>query len=213
MAARRVLQAARARCDRSQIHQHHWRQARFGSQQPHRRLHRQLADRFDSCDVGKWLCIGAWNGPGIISSSVAANHGEMIGFAEASTLFTTFPATFAGQSIDNTSIVARLTAAGDTNLDGMVNTVDFTTLASHFNSADAPWSSGDLNYDGRVNAADFALLAENYGQSASASQPPDAVALLAMQTPSAAPVPAQPANIFSDDPVGDPLDRPIDSLI
>src|SRR5678815_5295334 len=66
--------------------------------------------------------FGGWNGVNGISSSVAAlGTNTSIGFAEATELFTVFPATFAGRSVDNTSLLLKYTYNGDANLDGTVN--------------------------------------------------------------------------------------------
>jgi autotransporter-associated beta strand protein len=64
----------------------------------------------------------------------------------------------------NTEVVVGYTYFGDANLDGTVNTVDFTTLASHFNSTSENWELGDFNYDGNVNALDFNAIASNFGK-------------------------------------------------
>ena len=109
---------------------------------------------------------GGWLGTGGIHSSSAALFGNgrtAIGAAEASELFSTFPATFAGQAVDNTSILLKYTAYGDTNLDGQVNLSDFNRLASNFGQSGRRWAHGDLNYDGTVNLADFNRLTANFG--------------------------------------------------
>jgi hypothetical protein len=71
----------------------------------------------------------AWNGTGGITSAsqrpLRLLPETAIGYAEATDLFTTFPATFSGRSVDSTSILIRYTAAGDANLNGSVDTVDF----------------------------------------------------------------------------------------
>jgi hypothetical protein len=54
--------------------------------------------------------------------------------------------------------------AGDDNLDGVVNTADFTALSADFNATGANWLGGDFNGDGKVNALDFNALATNFGQ-------------------------------------------------
>ena len=54
---------------------------------------------------------------------------------------------------------------GDVNDDAMINSGDFATLASHFNSSGQSWTSGDFTGDGIVNALDFNALAKNYGTS------------------------------------------------
>jgi hypothetical protein len=108
---------------------------------------------------------GSWNGNGITSSAATSNaaHPTGLGYAEASALNL---GTFSTQSVDNTTVLVRYTLLGDTNLDGVVNAIDFNALAAEFNRAGALWSDGDVNYDGRVNALDFNLLAANFGQPA-----------------------------------------------
>jgi hypothetical protein len=112
---------------------------------------------------------GAWNGTGIISSAAAAQPNTGIGFADATDLFGTFPATFKGQTIDNTSILLSYTLNGDTDLNGTVNLADFNRLAANFGGSAKRWSQGDFDYNGTVNLADFNKLAANFGRSAAAS--------------------------------------------
>jgi hypothetical protein len=64
------------------------------------------------------------------------------------------------------SLLASAAFSGDANLDGVVNTVDFTTLAANFNDSTANWLQGDFNGDGIVNAIDFSTLASNFGSGA-----------------------------------------------
>ena len=106
---------------------------------------------------------GSWNGSGIRSSTAAANDDLAVGYAEASALFASFPASFFGESIDDTTLLVRLVRNGDSNLDGTINLADFNRLASSFGSTNALWDDGDFNYDGNVNLSDFNLLAANYG--------------------------------------------------
>src|SRR5205823_1531247 len=77
---------------------------------------------------------GAWNGTGINSSVAAADssHFTTLGFAAATDLFNTFPATFAGQSVSNTSVLIAYTLYGDADLDKTVTTIDFNLLATNF---------------------------------------------------------------------------------
>jgi autotransporter-associated beta strand protein len=59
---------------------------------------------------------------------------------------------------------------GDANLDGQVNSADFTALAMNFNTAGgAMWQQGDFNFDGFVNALDFNAIASNFGAAPIAS--------------------------------------------
>lgn len=112
---------------------------------------------------------GSWNGPGITSSAAAGASGgstrTAIGLALASDLFSTFPATFAGQSVDSTSVLMRYTLAGDANLDRTVNGADFNILAGSFGSAGQRWSGADFTFDSLTNGSDFNVLAANFGKS------------------------------------------------
>ena len=107
---------------------------------------------------------GAWNGHGIISSVAVTNRQVRVGFAEATDLFGTFPASFAGQTVDDTSLLLHDTLIADANLDGRVDTLDFNALAGNFGAADQRWSQGDFNYDGVVNTLDFNALAGEFGK-------------------------------------------------
>ena len=52
---------------------------------------------------------------------------------------------------------------GDANLDGHVDSVDFTYLASNFNTqSGAGWARGDFNGDHAVDLSDFTTLAANF---------------------------------------------------
>ncbi len=106
---------------------------------------------------------GAWDWPGIRSASAAAAGNTGIGIAEATDLFSTFPATFSGQSIDNTAILLKYTFYGDSNLDGNVNLSDFNRLAANFGQTARRWVHGDGDYNGAINLADFNRVAGNFG--------------------------------------------------
>jgi hypothetical protein len=109
---------------------------------------------------------GLWTGNGIRSSTAAANTRTAVGYAESTELFSTFPATFMGQQVDNSSILLRHTFYGDAMLNGNVNLADFNRLAANFGlSTAARWSQGNFDFDNSVNLADFNKLAANFGQS------------------------------------------------
>jgi len=101
---------------------------------------------------------GAWNGPGIDSSTAAASDGTYgIGMVDANDPYTS------GLSSGQVELAYAL--YGDANLDGVVNGIDFMIMATHFNQATtAGWEAGDFNYSGSVNGADFQLLANNFNQ-------------------------------------------------
>src|SRR4051794_7370570 len=120
-----------------------------------------------AASVRSWIATGrgsgVWDGAtGLMSSTAAASagtaHPTALGYAEASNLFDAFPATFVGNTVDNTSVLVRHTFAGDGNLDGTVNLTDFTFLAQNFNGTGKQFGQGDFNYDGAVDLTDFTFL-------------------------------------------------------
>jgi hypothetical protein len=68
---------------------------------------------------------------------------------------------FAGQSVDPSSVLVKFTYYGDANLDGQVDVVDLGELATHWQSS-AAWTGGDFDYNGTVNVNDLGLLASNW---------------------------------------------------
>jgi hypothetical protein len=111
---------------------------------------------------------GAWNGLGINSATAATGTfaGRTgLGYAEATDLFTTFPATFSGQQVDNTAILIKFTFYGDANLDGSTNLNDFNVLAGNFGQTGRRWVRGDNDYNLTINLADFNRLAAGFGGS------------------------------------------------
>jgi parallel beta-helix repeat protein len=108
---------------------------------------------------------GAWTGPGIMSTSAANDPDDRtgVGYAEATDLFNSFPATFEGESIDNTSILLKYTLYGDADLNETVNLSDFNQLAANFGQSPRRWSQGDFTYDQNVDLSDFNRLAANFG--------------------------------------------------
>jgi hypothetical protein len=112
---------------------------------------------------------GAWTGPGITSSTGAANNAISanpkygIGYADSAD-----PNNPAGLATNQIEIMYTL--MGDANLDGKVNGSDFTLMAASFNdSVTNGWDEGDFNYSGTVNGDDFVLLANNFNLFASES--------------------------------------------
>ena len=87
--------------------------------------------------------------------------GHALGYADNATLHRS---TLGGQSVDTTSLLLAYTFAGDANLDGSVNALDFNALAAGFGgSTGKVWTQGDFNYDGTVNSLDFGVMAANFG--------------------------------------------------
>ncbi len=106
------------------------------------------------------------NASGIISSTAInpSSHKTALGYGEASTLGVTL---FKGQSVGTASVLVAYTYAGDANLDGKVNALDFNALAKNFGGSTGKfWTQGDFNYDGSVNGLDFTALGTNFNQPA-----------------------------------------------
>jgi fibronectin-binding autotransporter adhesin len=112
---------------------------------------------------------GSWNGPGINSSTAAANS-TSYGLGYADSADTGNPA-----ALPSGNIEIAYTLLGDTNLDLTVNGVDFGILAANFNHAVSRWDQGDFNYDNVVNGVDFGELAANFNKGATGASGPSAL--------------------------------------
>lgn len=110
------------------------------------------AGSFDLSTIRQLLASGrnggTWDGgQGITSRSAGANTKRAIGYV-----------------VSGGALTLGWAAYGDLNLDGRVNTTDFSLLTGggRFNrpGSDSVWSQGDFNYDGRVNTTDISLLTQ-----------------------------------------------------
>lgn len=54
------------------------------------------------------------------------------------------------------------TEFGDANLDGKVDAIDLSILATHYGTSEASWAKGDFNGDRMVNVIDLAILNNHY---------------------------------------------------
>jgi hypothetical protein len=112
-----------------------------------------------------------WTGNGLGSStaaSVAADSGNShktgLGYGEATDKFSSFPATFEGQTVDNTTLLVKYTYYGDTDLSGFVSLADFNIFTAQFGQSPRRWTQGDFDYNYSIGLADFNRLASNFGQ-------------------------------------------------
>jgi hypothetical protein len=104
---------------------------------------------------------GAWTGPGINSSTAAANSSSYaLGYADSAD-----PGNPAGLS--SGTIEIKYTLLGDADLNGTVNGIDFGILAANFNKTVSRWDQGDFDYNNIVNGLDFTALASNFNKAAS----------------------------------------------
>ena len=98
---------------------------------------------------------GHWNGPGILSSTAAANSHYGIGFADG--------ADRAVAGLSSGQIELKYTLLGDANLDGTVNGSDFSIVAANFGTGATNWDQGNFLFTSSVNGSDFSALAANFG--------------------------------------------------
>jgi hypothetical protein len=115
--------------------------------------------------IAAWIKNGAYSlpGPAITSSVLAADDAASglsygIGYADGK------DGEVAG--LPSGEIEIMFTLLGDANLDGTVNSEDFTPF-SHNLGLNGGWDQGDFNYDGTVNAEDFTPFSHDLNQSAS----------------------------------------------
>ena len=107
---------------------------------------------------------GAWNGPGVASSTAAAGSGRALGYGEASSILGAGGGSFAGRPVDGTAVLVRSTLYGDADLNRVVNGPDLQRLLGSFGrGAGVTWADGDFNFDGVAKPDDFDLLFARYG--------------------------------------------------
>src|SRR5439155_16696363 len=63
------------------------------------------------------------------------------------------------------TLTGRIAMAGDSNIDGVVNALDFNALASHYGQTGRSWGDADFSGEGNVNTVDFTALAQDFGKS------------------------------------------------
>jgi hypothetical protein len=114
-----------------------------------------------------------WTGKGSTSSAAAeavAAEPESVSLAYAvnGELPLGAYATFRGETVDESTILARVTRTGDVNLDGIVDDIDVTIVgATYAPGVPQPhWALGDFDYNGFVDDGDVTLLGVFYDPSA-----------------------------------------------
>jgi hypothetical protein len=110
-------------------------------------------------------------------TSSAATTITGLGYADNAVL-SPVKTTFAGQSVDPSSLLIKFTYFGDSDLDGDVDVADLGNLASSWQTANV-WSGGDFDYNGSVDVNDLGLLATNWQAGVGSPLGPDLAAALA----------------------------------
>jgi len=114
--------------------------------------------------IAAWIANGFYgtSGPQIISSDIASDDAASglsygIGYADGADGVVT--------GLPSGEIEIMFTLLGDANLDGQVNSEDFTLFSGNIGNSGL-WDQGDFNYGGTINAEDFTLFSHDLGQSA-----------------------------------------------
>jgi hypothetical protein len=106
---------------------------------------------------------GAWNGPGIDSSSVVAANvaGNLqygVGYADG--------ADGVVNGLSSGQIEILPTLGGDAKLQGRVNFGDFELISEYFGQSGS-WDEGNFGYGSLISFGDFQVLSENFGATSS----------------------------------------------
>jgi hypothetical protein len=67
---------------------------------------------------------------------------------------------FENVSVSSSDVLVKYTYYGDANLDGQVNSSDYTLIDAGYLSGGTltGWQNGDFNYDGVINGSDYTLI-------------------------------------------------------
>jgi autotransporter-associated beta strand protein len=122
-------------------------------------------------NIKAWVKAGyngmTWTGNGLTSRTAVADPVRYaIGYAQNDQLFLPFDH-FAGEPVDGKTVVAKLTYAGDMNLDGVVDDLDVAIIGLYYDGGAVNthyWNEGDVfGYDGYVDDNDVAVVGLMYG--------------------------------------------------
>ncbi|QDU70939.1 alpha-amylase family glycosyl hydrolase [Mucisphaera calidilacus] len=93
---------------------------------------------------------------------------------------------YTGDGVSDTADVTYLieviggTFMGDANLDGSVDLLDLSSLASRFGDPASSWSEGDFDGNNVVDLLDLSILASNFGRANGIPEPTTALVLLVL---------------------------------
>jgi len=109
---------------------------------------------------------GAWDMPGITSSSAAAKPNQYgLGYATAGAVNLS---TFDGQSVSSGTTLVKYTLLGDALLTGTVGLGDFNRVLANFNTGTL-WSQGAFHPGSNTGLADYNAVVANFNATASGS--------------------------------------------
>jgi hypothetical protein len=105
---------------------------------------------------------GAWNGPGITSSTAAGDASKVtaIGSGNAATLSRS---AFQGiTGLGSSDVLVKYTYYGDADLSGAITLDDFMLFLQGYQAGGTSWLQGDFDYSGVVTLDDFTLFLQGY---------------------------------------------------
>ncbi len=114
---------------------------------------------------------GQWTGPGIASSTAAADTAAhqmsvtALGYADNAALAIPYTR-FAGESVGLHSLLVRYTVLGDADLSGTVDDKDAAIVSLNYDGGQTTghhWQDGDFDMNGSINDDDAAILGLFYG--------------------------------------------------
>ncbi len=98
---------------------------------------------------------GTWTGAGITSSTAAGNSSHL---TAVGVILNPTSSSLDGLAVAGNDVLAKYTYYGDANLDGQVNSTDYTRIDSGYLTHATGWANGDFNYDGVINGSDYTLI-------------------------------------------------------
>jgi hypothetical protein len=105
---------------------------------------------------------GGWNGHGLASSAAQINGETTLSLVDNAVLGLSH---FAGQPVDENSLLVKYTYYGDIDQNGAVDADDLTVFANNFGrTIGATQVDGDLDFNGTVDADDLTVFANNFGK-------------------------------------------------
>jgi hypothetical protein len=105
---------------------------------------------------------GNWLGNGLNSSVARQSNpaNKTLGAIEGSDYLSIYGpgAAFAGESVNNSSVLVKFTYYGDADFNGQVNFDDYSRTDAGFSTGRSGWLNGDFDGNGTVNFDDYSLI-------------------------------------------------------
>ena len=114
----------------------------------------QRAYNFSAWDLPGLMTSQEQAGPTIALTTIGVATGEQVLFLSPGET-----GVWAGETITSSTTIAMYTYAGDVDLNGLVDAVDYGTIDNWIQfPGTAGYTNGDLNYDGVIDAVDYGII-------------------------------------------------------